>query len=280
MFGIHRNFPAGGGGGTGDATAEQWHIKNGKTAYIASGKVTGNAYTPALLKYDGSSYQSKSCTIPSATGLMAIWRFNMPSFTGSSAIKYIFERRTVSGGYGFGALIHSSDHTDTDRRDKMTVFVQDNTGAAIARIISASALADNTLQTVFFSYDASAGSVVLRVNGSDEADAGNADYLLTTGTLPSGSANLYIGASGVPTASWDDQIGFFGMLDSYLTNWSDFMRSDGSPIYQDPASSWSGSGFGAQPLFYNPHGDLVNNLGSAGNASRTGTIIVGDGGNT
>lgn len=37
--------------------------------------------------------------------------------------------------------------------------------------------------------------------------------------------------------------------------------------------------WGAQPLFWNEHGDMENNLGSAGAMTKNGTIVVGKGGN-
>ena len=56
-----------------------------------------------------------------------------------------------------------------------------------------------------------------------------------------------------------------------------FCTSDGLPVEQD-TTVWANSGFGAQPLVWNPHGDLENNLGSGGNYTRVGPIRVGDSG--
>lgn len=54
------------------------------------------------------------------------------------------------------------------------------------------------------------------------------------------------------------------------------LYSDGLPKALDE-SSWTE--WGAQPLFWNEHGQMDNNLGSAGNMTRNGTIVIGKGGN-
>lgn len=279
MFGIHRNFPAG-GGDTSDATAEQWDIKNGKTAYIASGKVTGTAYTPALMKMDGSTgYFSKTGLTTSGDLVTLLGRFKAGTFT--SNYRWI-------GGVDNGtrvraeAAIGPTDAATVDERGKLVCFSVNSAGSTVCRLVSDVDVNDDTLHTFLYAYNGTTGAAVLIIDGSDADNGSASSRVLTTGTLGTGaSSRAAMGRNaGVGSALLACEIGFFGYMDAYLTTWSDFMRSDGSPIYQDPASSWSGSGFGAQPLIYNPHGDLANNLGSGGAFTRNGTINVGDGGAT
>lgn len=67
-------------------TAEQWHVKSGKVALTQSGLVTGNAYTPGMMVFDGSSDYSRTVT-PSVNAFTAIVRFAVNDY--SSGEPYI-----------------------------------------------------------------------------------------------------------------------------------------------------------------------------------------------
>lgn len=267
------------GTSTTDATAEQWHIKSGKTAYIASGKVTGNAYTPAMMGYDGSTgYQSGGYTVPSATGATFVCRFKAAAYTGSLETKYLFQRRITSGAYLLNFFTHSSDYSTSTRRNKLAMAVQSSTGSLIARVFSSIEVMDDAVHGLFAEYNASAGTAVMRIDGQDVLDAANAEHVLTTGTLSTGAATLAVGGQTTGTNLWAGEIGFCGYRDVAGLSWSDFFYADGSPKAQAESGGWGG--WGAQPLLWNEHGEMTNNLGSAGAMTSNGTIVVGKGGNT
>lgn len=274
-MGFHKSF--GSGTDTSDATAEQWHVKSGKTAYIDSGKVTGNAYTPAMMDFDGSTgYYQKTGITPTGNAATTVARIKIPDFA-SSAGAHIFSY--ASGSFRTLLLITGSSYSGVSQRGKIQLFVQNSVSAEICRIISTTSFNTGDDATIFAAYDATAGTAILRINGQDEDDTGHADRTLTTGTLTtSGSAVMVVARHNTNSTNWvDGQIGFIGHREAYLTNWSDFMYSDGRPKAIDE-SSWTE--WGAQPLIWNEHGQLDNNLGSLGNMTRNGTIVVGKGGNT
>lgn len=273
-MGFHKSF------GHADATALQHHIKSGKTAYIASGKVTGNAYTPAMMKFDGSTgfYNITGQTTTGNSATM-VARFKNPGFTGN-VVEYI------AAFYGnsairIAALLVSSNHASLpNRRSKLQVFVLNSSGVEICKLISTSTFLDDVAHTLFFSYNAATAAFTFVVDGVAEDDAGNPDRVApTTGTLQTSTGSIAsVGALSGGTNPNSGQIGFVGYRDAYLTNWSDFMYSDGLP--KPPTESGGWGGWGAQPLFWNEHGQMDNNLGSGGNMTRNGTIVIGKGGNT
>lgn len=275
MIGIHRNFPAG-GGSTADATAEQWQIVSGETAYIASGKVTGNGYFPAMMQFDGSSgYYEKTGLTASGNKCTLVMRFQASAGTGGAAETLFSMHNDTDIDPRVRVALFDSDHATAALRNKIAIFVENTAGMEICKLWSINALADDAPHTLFFSFDGDVGAATFIIDGEDADDTGNvARVAPTTGTLETASMDPQVGRffSGAPQY-FAGQIGFLGYRDAYLTNWSDFMRSDGSPIYQD-TSSWAGTGWGAQPLLWNPHGDMVNNLGSAGAMTKTGAINV------
>lgn len=264
------------GTSTTDATAEQWHIKSGKTAYIASGKVTGNAYTPAMMQLNGSSYWTGSRTTSGSVETV-LCRFKIPSFTGGGTVN-LFE---IAGPTHtrLGGVIRSSDHATAAERSKLILFSGNSSGTTIMRLTSLSVVADNLVHGLFIAFSGSSGAAVFKIDGVDADDTGATGRVApTSGTMDSGGASLFgVGCNRSGSNPMTGQIGYFGQRDAYLTNWSDFMQTDGSPKELDE-STWTE--WGAQPLFWNEHGQLDNNLGSAGAMTRNGTIVVGKGGNT
>ena len=51
------------------------------------------------------------------------------------------------------------------------------------------------------------------------------------------------------------------------------MDTSGNPKKLDE-SGWTE--WGTQPLFWNEHGEMTNNKGSAGNMTKNGTIVIAD----
>lgn len=276
MFGIHRNFPAG-GGDTSDATAEQWQILNGLTAYIASGKVTGSGYFPALLEFDGSTGYLTGTFTSAGYKVTVLLRFNRASFSGGGA-EYALRIRDSGGTERAAIIFYSSDHATTAYRSKVACVTKNSSNTNICRLISSSVMCDGANHYLMYSFDGDAGTGRLYIDGSDEDDTGNAQRVApTTGTLGTGaSSEIQVGAgSTVPALPFAGQLGCVGYQEAYLTNTTDFMQSDGSPKNIESTLS---TVFGATPKFWNPHGDLRDNRGSAGNLTQAGTVVVGDAG--
>lgn len=276
-MGFHKTF-GGSGTDTSDATAQQWHIKNGKTAYLASGKVTGNAYTPAMMQYNGTNgYFSSPSSTRSGNKLTALIRFRASTQAGTS-VRRIFYPRTLTSSRPIGMIdIGDISHADAGLANKVRVVVQNSAGTVICRLHSFTGWLDGAPHTLFFAFDGDAGTAIFKIGDQDATDAAALNHVApTTGTLESGNFLLDVGGTSGELLH-NDNIGFVGYSDTYRTNWSDLMQADGSPKAIDE-SSWTE--WGAQPKFWNEHGQMDNNLGSAGNMTRNGTIVVGKGGNT
>lgn len=269
-FGIHRNFPA--GGSTADATAKQWDIKNGKTAYIASGKVNGSGYFPAMMLFDGSTgVYTADYTVTAHTGLTIIGRIKLSAFTGGIT-QIICQQRVTSGSILAQLSVHASDHASVVRRNKLFFVVQNAAGANIARLISTIDVTDDINHTFFAAYDATAGTAIMRIDGVDVLDTGNADHILTTGTRANGAGSFGVGGQSIASSPfWTGSIGYCGFREAYITNWSDFMHPDGSPknIEATLSTVWGGP-----PLFWHESAKMDENKGSAGNMTKNGSIIL------
>ena len=260
-------------------TALQHHVKSGKTARIASGQVTGNAYTPALMKYNGTTgYYSANYT-SSGNKITVVGRFIRNTYTGGVQ-EAIVRCVGASGGLRAYLAVHSSDFATADYQSKLTVLTQDSSLTNICRLITPVTVTDGLVHSFFYEFDGDAGTAVFKLDGVDADDTGNASRVApTTGTLGSGASSLLQlgGRPDTVTVFTNGQIGFFGMRDIGGRTWSDFFQVDGAPKALNE-SSWAE--WGAQPLFWNEHGQMDNNLGSAGNMTRNGIIVVGKGGNT
>lgn len=233
-------------------------------------------YRPGRMEYDGTSgYYQKTGVTTSGNDVTVVCSFKCASFTGGG-IQRLFqiEGSSPGGDLRAAAIMYSSDNADTDRAGRILVQSQNTAGTNIARLISTSGFIDGQLHTLLYSFDGDAGAATFIIDGADVDDTGNADRIApTTGTLDTGSTGI-LTIGNDTTNYFKGDIGYFGWRDAYLTNWSDFMLSDGTPKPLDE-SGWAE--WGAQPLFWNAHGDLVNNKGSAGAMTKNGTINVSDG---
>jgi hypothetical protein len=145
-------------------------------------------------------------------------------------------------------------------------------------LLSDTSYLDDGVHSLFFSFDGDAGTAVFMIDGVNADDTGNSERIAPTiGTMAIGGAEVFtVGASGTGTTFLAGEVGFVGCRNAYLTDYSTFFDADNNPIELDEAS-WTE--WGAQPLLWNEHGEMVNNLGSTGNAAKNGTIVVGRGGN-
>jgi hypothetical protein len=230
-------------------------------------------YTPAMMEFDGSTgYYNKASVSTSGNKIAVVGRFNCSS---STNIQRVFD--VHNGSYIRAAVsILDSDHATTDSRNKLQLFIQSSTGVLLCRVYSNVTVSDGVNLTFLISYDGDAGTAALYLDGVDALDTGNSLHTLIAGTVASGLSTMSVGASYAPAFYHVGDIGFIGHREAYLTNWSDFMDANGNPKALDE-STWTE--WGAQPLFWNEHGEMSNNLGSAGNMTKNGTIIVGKGGN-
>lgn len=232
------------------------------------------AYQPAMMANEDGYYSGTVTT--SGNAYTVLCRFKIDSFSGNTQ-KWIAGIRGVSNDYRCAIIVYSNDYSaDSSLRGKVSIQGQTAASSNIVYLASNVTIDDGAEHTLFFSYDGTAGTATLIIDGADADDTGFGSRVLTTGTLDVGANTQYISSATTTLYKFTGgAIGFFGYHDAYLTNYSDFFDSSNYPIKQDE-TTWSNSGFGSQPLAWNEHGDMVNNKGSAGNMTKTGTIIVAD----
>lgn len=257
-------------------TAESWHVKTGKTAWVDGAELVGDAYTPAMMDFDGSTGYFSSSYTSSGNKVAGVIRFARATFTGNRT-EYLLRAQGPASYIRLGVFVASSDFATADYQSRLVVRTQNAAGTNICNLLSVSNFLDGLPHTLFYLFDGDAGTATFIVDGNDEDDTGNGQRVApTTGTLNAGASSaMYVGASVSGALPYSGEAGFFGMRDIGGLTWSDFMQTDGSPKNIVAATA-----FGGTPLFWNPHGDMVNNLGSAGAMTKNGTINVGDGGST
>lgn len=119
------------------------------------------------------------------------------------------------------------------------------------------------------------------IDGVSDINTGAAAHLVTgSATMNTGaSSSITVGSQNGGTNKMLGNIGFIGYRETSGLTYSGFFDTDGLPQEIDE-SGWTE--WGAQPLFWNPHGQLTYNLGSGGNLTKNGTIrlwLEGFGGN-
>lgn len=264
---------------TTDADVEAHHIKSGKIGYGADGRLVGNAYTPAMMHFDSPSntvYEQTNITWSFASGFTIVIRFNLETFlTATWSNNYLFLNQSGSNNQA-SILAYPSDSGGS--ANKINVFCQNGSGTNILSISSSVALMGQGNILLLTSYDPATGISHMYANDEDVASAGTS----TIGTIATGSGTKRVGALSNVLRNCQGDIGFVGLHNTYIdlsieANRRKFCNSDGSPVEQD-TTVWANSGFGSQPLVFNPHGDMENNLGSGGNYTKVGPIRVGDSG--
>lgn len=237
---------------------------------VGQGTTTAT-YQPAMMQYDGSTgYYTRSFT-SSGNLITGVCRFNISSFTGGGN-QCLMRVLGPSDRERMVLYANSNDHAVTEVRDTIQASTQNSSAALICRFYTPTGYLDGEDHVLFYAFDGDNGTAVFYIDGVNADDTG-ATYRTapTTGTLDSGaSSDIYVGAaSSTPTSQLADFLGFVGYRDAYLTNYSDFMN--GSTPKELDESGWTE--WGAQPLFWNEHGDMVNNKGSAGAMTHSGLAL-------
>jgi hypothetical protein len=246
-------------------TLSQYH----KYYRLGLGEVLGPAYRPAMMQFDGSTgYYNLASAAISGNSITLVAKFNVAQVLDTSTTALL----STSSGLIAIYMPHNSN-TETEMQNKIKIICR-STSADVCVVGSTVDVMDGQDHTLLFAYDGTAGTAAFYIDGVDVDDTGYSSRLVGTGTLTTTSGIWRVGA-----AHWDaslkidGKVGFFGVDDQYLTTYSDFFDANDNPIDQDE-TTWANSGWGAQPLFWNEHGQMSNNKGSAGNMTENGTIIV------
>jgi len=257
-----------------DATAQQWDVKSGKTAYIPAGKVTGNGYFPGMMKFDGSTgYYNKSGIAISGNLATIMARFSVPSTAGTAVMRVAGVENSVTGASRISMVVGQASNADADFQDRIRLAVQNSAGTVICLLFSNVDVADGLPHSVFASFNGDTGEVTFIIDGvsADNVSAVNR-VAPTTGTLMSANPMAVVGASTAIIQFFPGKIGFVGYRDVYLTTWSNFMHPDGTPKPLDE-TTWTQWG-GVQPLFWHEAGKMDENKGSAGAMTKNGMITL------
>lgn len=234
-------------------------------------------YTPAMMQFNtDSDYYSKATVAVSGNKFTVVARFSLGALSGADYRTVLMCRST----YDRFVMYQTGDAWVADARvNCLSVEIKNSTGTLLAKLPTpaGSYIADGA-HIMMLSFDGDAGTASWIIDGASAIDTGNAWYSApTTGTVEGGTPTFVVANNlGASRGIDGGQIGFYGYRDAYLTNWNDFMDNNGNPKEID-TSTWTE--WGAQPLLWNHHGNMENNLGSAGNMTRNGTIVVGKGGN-
>lgn len=230
---------------------------------------------PAMMEFDGTAgYYSNTGITTSGNKTSVVFRFSISNFTGTATQKTLCQVKAPSSRLRVSVAVRSSDWATADEQGKVLFFVNDSAGVTRCLLWSNASVLDGNVHTVLFSFDGDAGTATLIIDGVANDDTGVASRVApTAGTLGTGLTDVTLGVDVSLTAGryFPGDIGYFGYADTYLTNWSDFMTNVGSPKELDTAG-WTE--WGGQPLFWNEHGDMTNNLGSAGDMTKNGTIEI------
>lgn len=230
-----------------------------------------NNYRPAMMRYNGAStyYQKTSiATTGNKIFLIAFIKADQQTGTGVHRIINLENGSTLISRANL--VVGGATHSDTDFRNKARFAVQNSAGTVICLLFSSVDVADGDHHLIAASFDGDIGSGVLYVDGVsvDNVSATNR-VAPTTGTVYNTSIDLTVGTQVASSQYFDGMIGYVGVQNAFHSTPTDFNDSDGWPV-QIP-NNWS-VGFGSQPLAWNPHGQMTNNLGSGGNLTANGPI--------
>jgi len=271
---------------TGDAATQ--HIKTGKKAWVDGSEVTGTAFTPAMMQFNGSSGYYSDLFTSSGNKVTNVFRFKRASFTGNAVEAPFFVRGPTPFRVRAGFYVYSSDYATAAYQSKLSFQIQNSAGTNICQLYSSAVVCDGGVHTVFASFDGDAGTAVFYIDGINADDTGAAGRVApTTGTLQTGASSIFNVGENAAAASlyFEGDIGYVGHRQAYLTNWSDFMYSDGLPkaLNESTWAEWGGGSSASplpRPLYWHEGGYMQGSLGAEGAMTANGAIVMGKGGNT
>ena len=241
--------------------------KTGRILLQQGGYLLYNEYAPQMMLFDGSTgYYDELTHTTSGNKITAVCRFRRLPFTGGTP-----EILMISFGPAdkarFHVSVYPSDHATAGRRNKVKVTSQSAAGSIICELWDAGEAVDGEDHMLFYAYDADIGAATFYLDGSNADDTGHADRVApTTGALDAGASSTYRqGDSGLLYGGYS---GYTGWREAYLTNWSDF--TNGNLPKELDESGWTE--WGAQPAYFNQHGLMTDNKGSAPNMTKNGVI--------
>jgi len=227
-----------------------------------------SVYSPGMMTFSGGYYNKTSVNL--AGNLFTVMaRINRDAFTGGG-VEIIFDQVIVGNASGRVRLLAISNDFSDARAGKLQAYCVTSSSAVVTLLVSTDVLWDGTDKTIFFAVDTTAGTALLYVNGVDADDTGSAFRQVSTGTLNSGTGNCYVGSDTNGATNWGGEIGYVGYSNTYLTNPTDFYHPTNG-LQEIDETTWTE--WGAQPLFWNQYGYMVDNKGSAGNMTANGQII-------
>ncbi len=237
-----------------------------------------------MMEFDGSASQFDiaSATFDPSSGWSIAGRMKAPSYViATNPNQYMCSFNSAAGGANISIITQPSDHANADRQNKILLLSQTSAPANICQIVSGAVLMDDLLHTFLASYNPSAGTAHLYIDGVESLDTGNSGHVLTTGTIATGAGTKAFGYLPGGIRHYAGQVGYLGVFEGFIdfslaANRALFFDANNQPVPPDE-SGWSQ--WGSQPFAWNEHGDMENNLGSAANFVRTDPILVGKGGN-
>ena len=235
-----------------------------------------DVYTPATRSFDGTDWFHDTYTA-AGSQCTIVGRFKINSFTGTSTVYTIARASDSTQTYARAyVLAYASDHSTANYADRVHLLAQNTAGTTICRLISPTGYLDGEWHSFIAAFDASAGTAVWIIDGVDADDTGNGSRTApTTGTVNTG-AGCYFTVANAATTSLNPMtgsLGFIGMKNAYITDYTLFFNSYNDPLKLNEVSwtEWDG-----QPDYWSESCDFVNNAGSAGNATQVGTPFINE----
>lgn len=245
---------------TGTASATAKDVRSGKVAFGQNGSMVGTGpYMPGGTYFDGVNADMWLSVLRNGNKLTCVFRGNFETFLNATeTYRRIFQTTSSQPSL----YVYPSDHGSNP--NKGVFLVRNSSATAVCQLYSSVDMVGNGPASYLYAYDGDAGTAVWYRNGVSIDDVGNGGRILTTGTLNSSTQTNVLMGGQADSRNLEGDICFFGLSNAYITDYSLFFDSDNMPIYQD-TTAWASTGWGAQPLIWNPHANLVKNLGSAGN---------------
>jgi hypothetical protein len=271
---------------TSSATANTWNISNGKTAYTASGEVTGTGWFPTYMKYPGTEAHYTNTKNPATTpGWTFFCRFKIGSTLTTNQLIFSLWP-TASNNAKIWVFVHASN--DATHPNILAAYARNTSGANILSVFSIDDIEPKKYYSFFCSYKHAAPAAnTFRLHDGTSwqtDDTGATGRVVTSGTVNGAQTWVDVGTiinygSGV-LMSADSEIGYLCYHDSKVqTNYTDFFQSDGQPIDIDSVNWTDFGGYSYRPHIFSVTGDVANDNRGQWNTgwTETGNLYVGGG---